>query len=71
MERTAKAAAGDLPGPVDGSASQGVNPIRQTVGLSGVGIAPSENNGLNATIQLRKRYLKSHLYDHPETKTQP
>lgn len=42
-----------LLGPLDGSAAEAINAVRQGVALAGVAVPPSKHNGLNASIQLR------------------
>lgn len=44
-------------GPVDGTAAQGADTVGQGVGLSGVAVTTSKDDGLNATVQLRESNL--------------
>ena len=39
--------------PLDGSAAEAINTIRQGVALAGVAVPPSKHNGLNPSIKLR------------------
>lgn len=49
-----------LPGPLDGSAAEHIDTVRQRVTLAGVAVPSSKHNGLNATIELRQCYLHHH-----------
>jgi len=46
-----------LLGPLDGSAAEHINAVRQRVTLAGVTVPSSKHNGLNATIKLRQCHL--------------
>ena len=47
------------PGPLDCSATEAVNAIREGVALASVAVAASKYNRLNSTVQFRQRYLQS------------